>query len=181
MGKNKDYREISRNNWKIKGVFFGNNGMVMRYAQRITKSSLGLLFSRSGIKQKKLGSSKVNIRIKKDLMKHGECVLHKVLISYFFLGSQTMPKFALLTGLEDAEFSQKQNSYSHSLTRSFPQLLFALFWANSREISLVLLRFSLYSLCSQPVWYCFGIKVWYQFSEKPAEKKSVILFEQVIP
>ena len=81
--------------------------MVMRYAQRITKSSLGLLFSRSGIKQKKLGSSKVNIRIKKDLMKHGECVLHKVLISYFFLGSQTMPKFALLTGLQDAEISQK--------------------------------------------------------------------------
>ena len=81
--------------------------MVMRYAQRITKSSLGLLLSRSGNKQKKLGSSKVNIRIKKDLMKHGECVLHKVLISYFFLGSQTMPKFALLTGLEDAEISQK--------------------------------------------------------------------------
>jgi hypothetical protein len=22
-GENKDYREISRNNWKIKGVFFG--------------------------------------------------------------------------------------------------------------------------------------------------------------
>lgn len=67
--------------------------------------------------------------------------------------------------------------YSHSLTSSFPQLLFALFWANFREISLVLLRFSLYSLCSQPVWYCFGIKVWYQFSEKPEEKKSVILFQ----
>lgn len=66
--------------------------------------------------------------------------------------------------------------YSHSLTSSFPQLLFALFWANFREISLVLLRFSLYSLCSQPVWYCFGIKVWYQFSEKSAEKKPVILF-----
>ena len=67
--------------------------------------------------------------------------------------------------------------HSHSLTSSFPQLLFALFWANFREISRVLLRFSLYSLCSQPVWYCFGIKVWYQFSEKSAEKKSVILFE----
>jgi len=66
--------------------------------------------------------------------------------------------------------------YSHSLTSSFPQLLFALFWANFREISLVLLRFSLYSLCSQPVWYCFGIKVWYQFFEKSAEKKFVILF-----
>ena len=70
-----------------------------------------------------------------------------------------------------------RRDYSHSLTSSFPQLLFALFWANFREISLVLLRFSLYSLCSQPVWYCFGIKVWYQFSKKSAEKKSVILFE----
>ena len=79
----------------------------MRYAQRITKSSLGLLFSRSGIKQKKLGSSKVNIRIKKDLMKHGECVLHKVFISYLVLGSQRMPNFALFRGLEDAEISQK--------------------------------------------------------------------------
>ena len=68
-------------------------------------------------------------------------------------------------------------AYSHSLTSSFPQLLFALFWANFREISLVLLRFSLYSLCSQPAWYCFGIKVWYQFSEKSAEKKFVILFQ----
>ena len=65
----------------------------------------------------------------------------------------------------------KLRYYSHSLTSSFPQLLFALFWANFREISRVLLRFSLYSLCSQPVWYCFGIKVWYHFPEKSAEKK----------
>ena len=107
MGKNKDYREISRNNWKIKGVFFGNNGMVMRYAQRITKSSLGLLLSRSGNKQKKLGSSKVNIRIKKDLMKHGECVLHKVFISYLVLGFLRISFLALFRGLEDAESSQK--------------------------------------------------------------------------
>ena len=99
MGKNKDYREISRNNWEIKGVFLGNNGMVMRYAQRITKSSLGLLFSRSGIKQKKLGSSKVNIRIKKDLMKHGECVLHKVFISYLVLGFLRISFIALFRRL----------------------------------------------------------------------------------
>ena len=99
MGKNKDYREISRNIWKIKGVFFGNNGMVMRYAQRITKSSLGLLFSRSGNKQKKLGSSKVNIRIKKDLMKHGECVLHKVFISYLVLGFLRISFLALFRRL----------------------------------------------------------------------------------
>ena len=99
MGKNKDYREISRNNMKINGVFFGNNGMIMRYAQRITKSSLGLLFSRSGIKQKKLGSSKVNIRTKKDLMKHGECVLHKVFISYLVLGFLRISFIALFRGL----------------------------------------------------------------------------------
>ena len=71
----------------------------------------------------------------------------------------------------------QRRCYSHSLTSFFPQLLLALFWANFREISLVLLRFSLYSLCSQPVWYCFGIKVWYQFSEKSAEKNLVILFQ----
>ena len=99
MGKNKDYREISRNNRKINGVFFGNNGMVMRYAQRITKSSLGLLLSRSGNKQKKLGSSKVNIRIKKDLMKHGECVLHKVFISYLVLGFLRISFIALFRRL----------------------------------------------------------------------------------
>jgi len=85
MGKNKDYREISRIKRKILGNILGNNGMVVRYAQRITKSSLGQLFSQSGIKQKKIGSSKVNIR-KKDLMKRGRCVLHKVFISYFILG-----------------------------------------------------------------------------------------------
>ena len=29
---------------------------------------------------------------KKDLVQHGKCVLHKVLNSYFFLGSQRMPR-----------------------------------------------------------------------------------------
>ena len=52
---------------------------------------------------------------KKDLVQHGKCVLHKVLISYFFLGSQRMPNFALFTGLEDAESSQKHWYYSHSM------------------------------------------------------------------
>ena len=77
-------------------------------------------------------------------------------------------------GIRLPSHSKTLRYYSHSLTSSFPQLLFALFWANFREFSLVLLRFSLYSLyslCSQPVWYCFGINVWYQFSEKSAEKK----------
>ena len=41
-------------------------------------------------------------------------MLHKVLNSYFFLGSQRMPNFALLTGLEDAEISQKHFAYSNS-------------------------------------------------------------------
>ena len=85
----------------------GNDGNRMGSTQRFMKFFLGLLFSRSGVKQKKPGYSKVNIRIKKDLMKHGECVLHKVLNSYFFLGSQRMPNFALFRGLEDAEISQK--------------------------------------------------------------------------
>ena len=65
-------------------------------------------FHEVGLSRKKPGYSKVNIRRKKDLMQHGKCVLHKVLNSYFFLGSQRMPNFALLTGLEDAEISQKQ-------------------------------------------------------------------------
>ena len=48
-------------------------------------------------------------------MKHGECVLHKVLITYFFLGSQTMPKFAFFKGSDDAEISQKHivSLYGH--------------------------------------------------------------------
>ena len=50
----------------------------------------------------KLRLAKVNIRIKKGLMKHGECVLHKVLNSYLVLAILRLPLFALLTGLEDA-------------------------------------------------------------------------------
>ena len=41
-------------------------------------------------------------------MKHGECVLHKVLNSYLILGFLRLPDFTLLTGLEDAESSRKQ-------------------------------------------------------------------------
>ena len=67
--------------------------------------------------------------------------------------------------------------YSHSLWGYFPQLLFALFRANFCEFPLKFSRFSLYSLSSQPVWYCFGIKVRYQFSEKSGEKKSLFFSE----
>jgi len=46
-------------------------------------------------------------------------VLHKVFNSHFFLGSQRMPNFALFTGLENAEISQKHLEsicdYSHSM------------------------------------------------------------------
>ncbi len=105
-------------NGKIIGNMIGNDGNRMGNTQRFTKFFLGLLFSRSGVKQKKPGYSKVNIRIKKDLMKHGECVLHKVLNSYFFLGSQRMPNFALFRGLEDAQISQKHimTLYGHYTT-----------------------------------------------------------------
>ena len=51
------------------------------------------------------------------------------------------------------------------------------FWLISVSFLSFCFVFSLYSLCSQPAWYCFGIKVWYQFSEKSAEKNFVILFQ----
>ena len=74
--------------------------------------------------------------------------------------------------------ASRQWTDSHSLWGSFPQLLSALFWANFREFSLVLFRFSLYSLCSQPVWYCFGIKAWYQFSENLWRKIPLFFFSK---
>ena len=45
-------------------------------------------------------------------------MLHKVLNSYFFLGSQRMPNFALFRGLEDAEISQKQDAVRDSYLES---------------------------------------------------------------
>ena len=85
---------------------------------------LGLLFSRSGVKQKETWIFQGQYKKKKDLMQHGKCVLHKVLNSYFFLGSQRMPNFALFRGLEDAEISQKhlmsQGKSSHSQKGNFP-------------------------------------------------------------
>ena len=116
----------------------------MGSTQRFMKFFLGLLFSRSGVKQKKPGYSKVNIRIKKDLMKHGECVLHKVLISYFFLGSQTMPKFALLTDLEDAEISQKQLYYAYFAGAAERRVTS---WAPPSTIEVAETRVSLASRC----------------------------------
>ena len=58
-------------------------------------------FHEVGLSRKKPGYSKVNIRIKKDLMKHGECVLHKVFISYPVLGFLRISFLALFRGLQD--------------------------------------------------------------------------------
>ena len=52
-------------NGKIIGNMIGKYGNRMGNTQRFTKFFLGLLFSRSEVKQKKPGYSKVNIRIKK--------------------------------------------------------------------------------------------------------------------
>ena len=102
----------------------GNDGNRMGNTQRFTKFFLGLLFSRSGVKQKETWIFQGQYKKKKDLMQHGKCVLHKVLNSYFFLGSQRMPNFALFRGLEDAEISQKhhmsQGNFTHSQKGNFP-------------------------------------------------------------
>ena len=46
------------NKWEDNGVMMGNDGIGMGNTQRFTKSSLGLLFSRSGVKQGKTGCGK---------------------------------------------------------------------------------------------------------------------------
>lgn len=59
-----------------------NNGIGMGNTQRFTKSSLGLLFSRSGTKQGKTGSYKVSEKVyEKRPYVARFCELHKV----FFL------------------------------------------------------------------------------------------------
>ena len=56
-------------NWENNGVMMGNDGMGMGNAQRFTKSSLGLLFSRSGVKQGNLDRTRSAKKCrKKDLM-----------------------------------------------------------------------------------------------------------------
>ena len=60
-----------------------------------------LCLSRRGKNRNALNITRHYKKRKKDLMKHGECVLHKVFNSYHFLASQRMPNFALLMGLED--------------------------------------------------------------------------------
>ena len=61
--------EMMGSKWEDNGDMMGKNWIVMRYAQRFTKSSLGLLFSRSGVKQGILDRTRSAKKcIKKDLM-----------------------------------------------------------------------------------------------------------------
>ena len=52
--------------------------------------------------------------------------------------------------------------YSHSLTGTFPRVLFALYLGKSLEFLPTIRRFSLHSLSSQASGYQIGITVWYQ-------------------
>ena len=113
-------------NGKIIGNVIGNDGNRMGSTQRFMKFFLGLLFSRSGVKQKETWIFQGQYKNKKRPYEARFCELHKVLISYFFLGSQTMPKFALWVGLQDAEFSQKHKRLFPLALRFFPTVTFHL-------------------------------------------------------
>ena len=61
--------EMMGSKWENNGDMMGKNGIGMGNAQRFTKSFLGLLFSRSGVKQGKLDRTRSAKKcIKKDLM-----------------------------------------------------------------------------------------------------------------
>ena len=61
--------EMMGNKWEENGDMMGKNGIGMGNAQRFTKSSLGLLFSRSGVKQGNLDRTRSAKKCrKKDLM-----------------------------------------------------------------------------------------------------------------
>ena len=53
---------------KISGDMIGNDGKIMGNTQRFTKFLLGLLFSRSGVKQKETWIFQGQYKKKKDLM-----------------------------------------------------------------------------------------------------------------
>ena len=55
--------EMMGSKWEDNGDMMGKNWIVMRYAQRFTKSSLGLLFSRSGVKQGKLDRTRPSEKV----------------------------------------------------------------------------------------------------------------------
>ena len=73
------------NKWEDNGVMMGNDGIGMGNTQRFTKSSLGLLFSRSGVKQGKTGCGKA---IAKKCRKNKKTLESRSLVcfprSYFF-------------------------------------------------------------------------------------------------
>ena len=49
--------------WENNGDMMGKNGIGMGNAQRFTKSSLGLLFSRRGVKQEKLDRTRPSEKV----------------------------------------------------------------------------------------------------------------------
>ena len=51
------------NEWKNNGDMMGKNGIGMGYVQRVTKSSLGLLCSRRGVKQEKLDRTRSSEKV----------------------------------------------------------------------------------------------------------------------
>ena len=55
--------EMMGSKWENNGVMMGNDGMGMGNAQRFTKSSLGLLFSRRGVKQGKLDRTRSSEKV----------------------------------------------------------------------------------------------------------------------
>ena len=82
------------NEWERNGIIIGNDGIGMGNAQRFTKSSLGLLFSRSGVKQGILDRTRSAKKCrKKDLtlsVEVGQCKVCFLLLS----GCQRMRQFA---------------------------------------------------------------------------------------
>ena len=86
--------EMMGSKWENKGDMMGKNGIGKGYAQRFTKSSLGLLFSRSGTKQGILDRTRSAKKCtKKDLtlsVETGQCKVCFLLLS----GCQRMQLFA---------------------------------------------------------------------------------------
>ena len=86
--------EIMGSKWEDNGDMMGKNWIGMGNAQRFTKSSLGLLFSRSGVKQGILDRTRSAKKCrKKDLtlsVEVGQCKVCFLLLS----GCQRMQLFA---------------------------------------------------------------------------------------
>ena len=94
-------------NGKIIGNMIGNDGNRMGNTQRFTKFFLGLLFSRSGVKQKETWIFQGQYKNKKRPYVARKMCATQGLKFLFFLGFS-----------EDAESSQKHWYYSHSLLKN---------------------------------------------------------------